>query len=153
MTHKNISVAITDLRHLFQYCRSYKTCRLYFYGSMYTLQQVFGSVLCVTSSIMAYGRTPYVGMTLASYPGSRWAGKGEPGIHCLRMRLISQKSWEIGNYCVISVKPWRHNVHLPLHRPHIFWPTMGAFRSFVLLRPPVPSDRMVLLIRVSRKYR
>ena len=31
-------------------------------------------------------------------------GKREPGIHCLRMRLISQKSWEIGNYRVISVK-------------------------------------------------
>ena len=32
-------------------------------------------------------------------------GKKEPGIHCLCMRLISQKSWEIGNYRVISVKP------------------------------------------------
>ena len=29
-------------------------------------------------------------------------GKREPGIHCLRMRLISQKSWEIGNYHIIS---------------------------------------------------
>ena len=37
---------------------------------------------------------------IASYPGSRWAGEREPGIHCLRMRLISQKSWEIGNYRV-----------------------------------------------------
>ena len=31
-------------------------------------------------------------------------GKREPGIHSLHMRLISQKSWEIGNYHVISVK-------------------------------------------------
>ena len=30
--------------------------------------------------------------------------KREPGIHCFRMCLISQKSWEIGNYRVISVK-------------------------------------------------
>ena len=39
-------------------------------------------------------------------------GKKEPGIHCLRMSLISQKSWEIRNYCVISVKPWPHNVYI-----------------------------------------
>ena len=45
---------------------------------------------------------------LASYPGSRWAWKERA--HCLRMRLISQKSWEIVNYSVISVHPWRHNV-------------------------------------------
>ena len=32
-------------------------------------------------------------------------GKREPGIHCLCMRLISQKSWEIGNYRIISAKP------------------------------------------------
>ena len=32
-------------------------------------------------------------------------GKREPGIHCLCMLLISQKSWKVGNYCVISVKP------------------------------------------------
>ena len=31
-------------------------------------------------------------------------GKREPGIHCLRMRLISQKSWEMVNSCVISIQ-------------------------------------------------
>jgi len=31
--------------------------------------------------------------------------KEGPGIHCLRMRLISQKSWEIVDYRVISVQP------------------------------------------------
>ena len=46
---------------------------------------------------------------LASYPGSRWAWKERA--HCLHMRTISQKSWEIVNYCVISVQPWRHNVY------------------------------------------
>ena len=34
--------------------------------------------------------------SLASYPGSRY-----------------QKSWEMGNYCVISVQSWSHNVYLP----------------------------------------
>ena len=43
------------------------------------------------------------GTTLASYPGSRWVGKREPGIHCLCIRLISQKSWEIGNCCYIRI--------------------------------------------------
>ena len=57
---------------------------------------------------------------------------------------ISQKSWEIRNYCVISVQPWRHNVYfkLLLHCPHTFWQTMEAFRSFVLLCTPTPSSSL-----------
>ena len=43
-----------------------------------------------------------LGRGVAFYPGSRWA---EFSIHYLRMRLISQKFWKIGNYRVISVKP------------------------------------------------
>ena len=34
------------------------------------------------------------------------------------------------------------NVYLPLHCPHTFWPTMEAFRSFVLLRSPAPSSSL-----------
>ena len=30
--------------------------------------------------------------------------KKVPGIHCLCIRLVSQKSWEIGNYRVIFVQ-------------------------------------------------
>ena len=43
----------------------------------------------------------------------------EPGIHCFRMRLNFQKSWEIVNYSVISIQPGGYNVHSLLHRPHI----------------------------------
>ena len=48
--------------------------------------------------------------------------KWEPGIHCLWMRLISQKSWVIENYRVIFVQSWCHNIYLPIHRSHNFWP-------------------------------
>ena len=57
----------------------------------------------------------------------------------IRICFISQKSWEIGNYCVISVKPWRHNVHLPLHRSHIFWPFYG---SISIICSPAPSSSL-----------
>ena len=53
MTHYNVSVAITvwknndkDTRHLSYYCRSYKTCLLYFQGSVHTLQQKFVISMC-----------------------------------------------------------------------------------------------------------
>ena len=31
---------------------------------------------------------------------------------------------------------------LPLHHPHVFWPTMEVFRSFVLLRSPATSSSL-----------
>ena len=67
--------------------------------------------------------------------------KGEPGIHCILMRSISQKSWEIRNYCVISVQPWRRNVYLPPHGLHIFWPTMESFFFWVLVLLHSPVGR------------
>ena len=45
--------------------------------------------------------------TLATYPGSQWVGERESVVStvCACAYAISQKSWEIGNYRVISVKP------------------------------------------------
>ena len=52
---------------------------------------------------------------------------------CLHKWLIYQKSWQTGNYCVISEKSWRGYVYIPLHRLHIFWPTVEALRSQLLV--------------------
>ena len=50
--------------------------------------------------------------------------------------------WEIVNHRVLSVQPWRHNVNLPLHRPHIFyqqWKRFDRSLSCALHLPPTGS--------------
>ena len=49
--------------------------------------------------------SPSAWLRLASYPGSKGEGKGEPGINCMRMRLISPDSGEnrIATFHILSV--------------------------------------------------
>ena len=72
---------------------------------------------------------------------------------CLCMVLNFPQILGIGNYCVIPIQLWHHNVHLALQCLHIFWPTIKFFfilcspsPSSALQRPPVPSNDYILLI-------
>ena len=90
---------------------------------------------------LTYGDTGfYIGLAL--YPGSQWAGKERAWYplfaHVLNLPeiLVNQKL-----LCYIRII-MTTNVYLPLHCPHTFWPTMEAFRSFILLRSPAPSSSL-----------
>ena len=100
-------------------------------------------ICCIPYITLNYSNTDSkIGMHTNNTQALGGRGKREPGIHCLRMRLISQKSWEIVNYRVMSVQSWQHNAHLPLHRPHIFyqqWKRFDRSLSCALQLPPTGS--------------
>ena len=82
-------------------------------------------------------------------------GKREPGIHCLRMRLISHKSWEIGNYCVISYNrddktyTYRYIVHTFSDQR---WKRFDCSFSWALQLPPAArgtSDMSLNKVQVA----